>query len=577
MKKCAVVIGVNKTGDLPILNAAVSGAKEFAGWAEKQNFEVALLTDENNQPVTLGNIKAAIRNFVQQATFSQMIIFFAGHGMLRGPDFEVWLLSGAPTDADEAVNVLGSILLARDSGIPHITIISDACRSRPDTLQFSRVNGGVIFPNDGFRKPRPEMDVFYATLPGDPALEKSIKEVNERGYGIFTECLLKGLNGSVPGVIEELKETLPTRWVIPAWKLKPYLEQAVPDAAASIAIQLQQDPDIRVESHPPNYLAEMLTAPTAPASGTAQEAISKGLKPYHISLKDIFNGLKSIAYFAKDVAIPIELRTLAQDTGVVSAMQRIIEAKGRVGFETRTGFTIVGSEVIRARATGTSCDLFKEANAVQIRVHEASDNSAAKSILIQLANGYGVVLAILPGFIGAIVVENERVVNVNYTPSRGTPKYAEYEKVADQLEQRRAFAAVATRHGSFRLEDDQPLGLLNSFDPTLSLYTAYAYAQSGAGEEVAAIYSLMSLEPEPIPFDIALLAQHLPESKRAHNDGRVAPFCPMLTQGWAFLDRELLPDVVNQAGHYLIPGLWTMFQPEGFDLLWSAVEKGEII
>jgi len=84
MIRCAVVIGVNKTGDMPVLHAAASGAQQFAAWATAQGIEVTLLTDDNGS-VTLGHVKTAIRNYVQQRTFSQLIVFFSGHGILRAP------------------------------------------------------------------------------------------------------------------------------------------------------------------------------------------------------------------------------------------------------------------------------------------------------------------------------------------------------------------------------------------------------------------------------------------------------------------------------------------------------------
>ncbi|MFN7929352.1 MAG: caspase family protein [Blastocatellia bacterium] len=83
MKRCAVVIGVNKTGDLPVLNAAASGADDFAKWATQQGIVVTLLTDANSGSVTLSDIKKAIRAYVQQRTFDQLIVFFSGHGILR--------------------------------------------------------------------------------------------------------------------------------------------------------------------------------------------------------------------------------------------------------------------------------------------------------------------------------------------------------------------------------------------------------------------------------------------------------------------------------------------------------------
>lgn len=135
-------------------------------------------------------------------------------------------------------------------------MISDACRSRPNTSRLSQIQGGVIFPNESPRTPRPAVDVFYATLPGDPALEAPTPDAVKNYRGIFTECLLKGLKGEVPDVIVDIghKHLHETRWVIPSWELKPYLEEEVPEVASSISIKLQQDPDIRLNPTPQTSL-----------------------------------------------------------------------------------------------------------------------------------------------------------------------------------------------------------------------------------------------------------------------------------------------------------------------------------
>src|SRR5262245_12115055 len=59
-------------------------------------------------------------------------LYFSGHGYWKN-NAELWLLSKAPGDADEAVSWVETIELARDSGIPHVVVISDACRSIPQT------------------------------------------------------------------------------------------------------------------------------------------------------------------------------------------------------------------------------------------------------------------------------------------------------------------------------------------------------------------------------------------------------------------------------------------------------------
>ena len=585
MSRCAVVVGVNKTGDLPVLHAAASGAREFAAWATSQGIDVTLLTDDNGS-VSLGNVNAAIRNYVQQRTFGQLIVFFSGHGILRAPDYELWLLSGAPDDPNDAVNVPGSIWLARNVGIPHVVIVSDACRSRPNTSRLSQIQGGVIFPNESPRTPRPAVDVFYAALPGDPALEVSATDAAENYRGIFTECLLKGLRGEVPDLIVNIGHSHlnETKWVIPSWQLKPYLEEEVPGAAASVHIKLQQDPDIRVESHPPNYFAD--ANPPSPRSRAIEARTSR---TDAVTFRHVLRSLKDDRYFQghiQDATLPANTREIAEKSEMAHAINRLVNAGGRESFETRTGFSVIGGKVERAIITRSDCDVFEESGAYHVRVHSDGEQSDARSALIQLDGGIGVPLAVLPGFIGSIVVERDRVVTVTYLPSRYTPKYDEYQYVAPEIERRRAFVAVAARNGSFRLEGGmeamegaQFLRTLKAIDPTLGLYSAYAYAQAGDLEGLMSVFEYMSREREPILFDVAMLTNRLDKAAR-NTTGllRISPFCPMLTQGWALVEpNEMwLHAAVRRAQEDLLPGLWTTFGQRGVAKLWSQIENGSL-
>ena len=143
------------------------------------------MTDSDGKTVSVDDICGAISDFVNRQTFDLMIVFFSGHGILKGPEYELWLLSGAPDNTNEAVNVPGSISLARNCQIPHVVIISDACRSIANTSRLNQIGGSEIFPNKIPQSPRPEVDVFYATLPGDPALEVSADKAIDNYKGIF--------------------------------------------------------------------------------------------------------------------------------------------------------------------------------------------------------------------------------------------------------------------------------------------------------------------------------------------------------------------------------------------------------
>lgn len=278
MKNAFVAIGVNKTGGgLVTLQAAASGAREISSWAFANGFDVSLFEDSSGTPVKLEGIKTAIRQIVDARTYDQLVVYFSGHGILKAPEYEIWLLSHAPRDADEAVNVSGSIGLGRNCGISHLVIVSDACRSLPSLAMFGQVSGGLIFPSEPPKAPRPEVDVFYATLLGDPALELPPDQAVNAYRGIFSQCLLDALSGRVPSVIQPFATAAGSKSVIPSRPLKKHLEIAVPIAVSAASAILQQDPEIRVESDLPRYLAEVsaLRAPGPHAQGPSAPSLPR--------------------------------------------------------------------------------------------------------------------------------------------------------------------------------------------------------------------------------------------------------------------------------------------------------------
>ena len=578
-----VAIGVDRTTSaFPPLRAAAKGAEEIVAWGRGQGIECTLLTDAGDGRVRQSDVYDAVDRIVGSGVYAQLILYFSGHGILQAPDCEVWLLSGAPDNPNESINVNGSIARARTCGIEHVVVISDACRSLPENLRVGMLSPGVVFPTKRPRKPLPEVDVFYATLPGDPALEVPPDEAIRSHRGLLTQCLIGALQGNEPTVVQVWKEGAESRQVVPSRPLRMYLANAVPDAAAAVSIALKQDPDVRVESALPKYLSDVTATaePTRslPGLGASEERV------------EVLPGLAgSIALFQSRLLDaptsfmprPPKLDAMPDPSGLRRQMGSILGAKGRVSFETRTGFTVHGVGVRSAVVTGTGCDVFQEGGAFQVRVHEdyGGNEFIARAALIRLSNGRAVVLAVLPGYVGTVVVENGRVVTVNYTPAQGSRNYPEYEHVAEQLELRRAFVAVAARHGSFR-PDRGPaarharyLRVFKRVDPTLGIYAAYAYAQAGDARGVESVFRYMREEPEPVPFDVAMLALQFSSEARMVLD--YPPWMPMLAQGWTLLGRfeNEMPPLLRVARQHLLPSLWSTFAPEGADMLEAALGR----
>src|SRR5205807_4302405 len=234
MKRAAICIGVNRAGKMTQLQAAVKGAKDFEDWAKKQNCTTKLLVDEQSNPVTLNHIFTAVSEFVAAGTYDVLVIYFSGHGILIAPGAEYWLLSQSPQNPNEAVNLSRSIEDARNSRIPHVVFVSDACRSAAGSPPLSGVTGGVIFPNQALVGQPSEVDVYYAARPGNPAWEAPEAEATKEYNGIFTGSLLKVVMAAKAHLVESVMDGTQALKVISSRKLKEELEASVPIEAGAI-------------------------------------------------------------------------------------------------------------------------------------------------------------------------------------------------------------------------------------------------------------------------------------------------------------------------------------------------------
>ena len=576
MKAAAVAIGVDKTGGLTPLGGAAAGAVRFGEWAKRQGMDVWTLTDAGGGKVRVNDILDVIEPIVNARTYGKLVVFFSGHGYLQSQQTELWLLSDAPTRGGEAINVRQSRYNARYCGIPHVIFVSDACRSGGANHTHRAVTGTPVFPVPADWDVDGEVDTFYGTRPGDPAYEfQDDTEAVANHKGVFTDCLLEALEGRRPEVVEEEADNGNVRWLVLSRPLKGHLREAVPDRAAEISIKLQQTPEVRVESDFPNFFAELSHAPSV--SRSVFRSARASTEP-RVDVRRIVERAEREAMSQdNDATIRTDTSTAA-GRRFTEQVTTLAAARGRRSFETACGFTV--NDELRSVTIGNDlgAETFQEDGLTHVRIHGARDRIGT-SILLELENGAGSVIAVKPEFIGTIVVEDGQVVNVNYTPSESSSLYEEVHDSADRerIERRRAFAAAATRNGVFEVTGPDAadaagyLRMLKRSDPTLGIYAAYAYSDVGRVRDVRDVLRYMrDSDPPPVPFDVALLA-------REPDWPPVAPFCPMLRQGWALL--ELHPPsvaVLSELRTMLLPGLWTMFTPEGVARVRTALENGDL-
>jgi Caspase domain len=576
--RAAVVIGVNKTGNLPILRAAVSGAKSVAEWLDAEGVEVTLIVDDN-APVTADAIKRAVTALVNRGTLQQLIVYFSGHGMAFA-NSEFWLLTDAPDDLNAAVSVVECVDGAGRSGIPNVIFVSDACRSIPTDFDTSKLHGTVVFPRGSFVPgvQLPEVDRFFATRPGAPAYEVAVAVRNYAG--IFTSAFLDAFQHPQDGMVTKVKGND----VITNRALKSFLLREVPArlTAAGAPIQL---PDAKLESPDATYigraLAQVVAAPVVAPRPTIADVVN-----YQFSQTGV-GALASLRTLSPEV-----LAKAATDSGFRDAQQWTLETRHPDSFDAETGLAINGAIVRDAwSAAPENPEIVSRGNGQSggpalVRLPR---RSRPVTVGLLFEDGSGTVVAALPGFIGTLLVQDGRVMSVAYAPSRMGPQWSEYADARKRVDELRALASTAAKFGAFRIEGDREartaaaqrladqIRVLKAIDPTLGIYAAYAYADANLTEQARSVRSFMLGDLGVDLFDVALMAGVLSGQRIVGGMGPVVPFCPMLTQGWQLLRvREVtLSEDVQKARDDLRPALWTSIGPRGMEHIARAIQAAK--
>jgi len=547
-------------------------------WLEQEGFEVKVFVDDAKK-VTARDIYDAIDNLVGRGTLDQLVVYFAGHGCVIGFT-ELWLLSDAPDNPNEAVSLYESEHLANQSGIPNVVFISDACRSRADSLRTERTRGQIIFPNTGRRRSvDTAVDRFLATELGHVAIE-AVKDTAPEFAGIFTTCFLDAFKRPDP----EMVETVAGVRVVPNHKLKPYLKREVPKQTEAKSIRIRQIPEAYVQS---DAFIGRAGKPVPPLLGlgpstpvTVADVASHELSRRGATLLDK-RELDTSFTFGKGGE---SIFSVARNTGFTAIQNSIEEAQGPSHFETQTGFAVYGrelAEAIPSKGIRTQI-LTREPGVGKPRLVRVDPTAVPGSVALQFTDGTGTVIAALPGYIGTVLVDGQGVSSIAYVPSRNTSRW---EARKQDLGELRAAAAAAARFNVFRIEGDRDVRakraeeltakIRNGFDPSLALYAAYAYADANLIEQLRSLHLLTRNDLKRDLFDIAMVSGALSGTRADYVSGPV-PFCPMLSRGWALLrakDVRLLPEV-EAARDHLRPALWTTFDSNGMSIVRKVLLSG---
>lgn len=615
MKRAAVVIGVNRTGGLPVLDSAARGAREVADWLEAEGFEVVCLTDER-EPVSHIAVRDAVFGFVTKpARYHQLVLYFSGHGQWHSRA-DHWLLSGAPTYPGEAVNLVSAADAAAASGIPSVVFISDACRSIPDTVTGQRVEASPIFPNHNLRAPT-KVDSFCATGEGAEAFEG---EIDGRPQSLLTAALRSAYIAPQPGMVAMVDVDGQPMAVVPNRRLEDFLQGRVDALLARIDRRREQRLEINVPSADRVFIARAQAVPTVPAAMPAPmpvpgEPPSAGAEPASIepgwrpadaapapapAWADAGTGMGAVRRelnergFAPGGRSPV---LAPQPEAVEGRVRRRLPDLEHSHFESGTGFVVQGAQVVeavwRASLAGGALEaaVLEPGTAgaggapalVRVQGPEGSMHVPPQqvgSVALRFADGRCAVLAALPGYLAHVRVKASGVAHVNYVPSAYGFRWDDYAPRRAEADRLRALVALAAEHGVFRLSTDREAQALadrvrtgKSADPALGVYAAYAYAQAGRERWVLDVQRHMRDDLQAGLFDVRLLASR-ELGDEPFDALPLAPACPLLTQGWSLLAPRgvAVPAPLQRAAAHLCNSLWTTFEPAGADevIAWAA-------
>jgi len=559
-------------------------------WATNQHFTlIKKITDTTVPvvPVTIDAIKHVIREIVDATTYDQLVVYFAGHGVNIGRS-ERWLLSDAPDDNAAAVNVPGSETLARFSGIPHVVLISDACRTAAPSIQAQDVKGTDIFPNPKDDIPEKPVDLFYACRLGAPSHEIQDHAAAATGYhAIYTDTLTDALNGLEERILEP--DTTQYRVVRP-WPLRDHLEIAVAQRLAATHATIVQLPEARITSKPTAWLSRLPVPPSisqertpavpphdepppdfeGPLVGVFEEALHlerprrdelRPLSPREPpsprpgTLRALSNDLLTDALAGAPP--PIDQR-LPQANDLRIAIANEATPFGQTLFANDCGINVRGNRITSALSHHALVQPLTESTvSVAIR-----GNQPAANVWLRFADETSVVVPALREYVTSLTFADDELVSIAYEPAQNTPWRLEHE--VNELRQLRATIAAAARFGVFRLEGENTLRLAQRIqyaktkDPSMAVYAAYAYHDLHERDRISEMQMYFAQQLHVCFFDLAMLA-------RTARPEPIYPFFPMLTQGWALLDAfsTTIPPALAGMERDLAPSLWTQFTPRG--------------
>ncbi|HKQ52187.1 MAG TPA: hypothetical protein VJT74_07450 [Pyrinomonadaceae bacterium] len=602
----ALVIGVADASPLKYLSGAVNGARLFHDWASKVGYEAQLLVDEDD-PVTIPQLRHELEEILkpEKGPIHRMVIYYAGHGLIREAEEGLWLLS----DWHSELRAVGIEALKRRlywHNVEQVAIFSDSCRSLPPDIDAADLTADAVLGKGPNRERKmPPIDKFIAAQDGIAAF--MVPGANpEDDRCVFSGVLMEGLWGMNPKAFSKLlKDKVTSR------SLGRYLDEEVPERAKYYQRKLvpqnsptfPEDDDVYFYSGsgtPP----QPPTLPPWPPPGSVI-----GMGPRHddhpspvIELgggRVVLTGgaesthVETVLLRDVEIIVPTSTRTSSLEPSNL-LIEKIRTQSRPQAFETRAGFAVDGGTV---KGIWTTADVLAESHRQPNwwRLYDRGRGMLSNSapVLIEFEDGMFAAAAALPNFIGTIIRDARGISALIYRLVYEPPDSADLAEAAIAWMESGALRADVATDLAVRLRK------YKHSDPVLGVISAYLYDSIGDIESIRRMAFYYTQHNQPIPYDIALLAQlrgelrdgllraRVPaisereprtEAERRHewthtatpeSEGEVGGLWPWMRQGWPFLDDPaadgstlVMPGLIELSSH-LGPGRFTTLDAEG--------------
>lgn len=619
-RRAAVIVGVSTSAGLTPLTSAGPMARSLGDWLSTAipGYDVTVITDENGHQVTPDEIFDAISTYVTvPVRYELLLVHYIGHGLYQARN-DIWMLSKLPNNRSACVSLTATLNDAKFSGIPNVVVVSDACRVLPSDLDLSDLSPSAIIPYlKDFPIETTCVDYFQATGRGTPAFEGEI-EGTRRSFlsHTFREAYRKPRPGMVRNALSPRGE--PIR-VVPNRRLGDFLkeevarvlgardpaksQQVVPVVPSDDSIFIAPVDEADAAPGPPAELRkdEFLRRTRSGPGGTNKFRPQKFPPDRTVAAKDgPRDGARNLETIANEPATETGVESLlrrarrtrwpeGQDPRLRFAPSSRPEAQSVHDLETNTGITLTGAGISRAAVThwptqGAFAEPVAEKDREGLSVLLfPSAPMAVGEVAVGLDDGRCLLLPVMEGYICQVAVDATGIQGLSWVPGKFSWRGAgAFPNRVPEIERLRALATEAMNERRFNVGSDSEAERLakairngKSHDPVLGLLAAQAYSEARMPDRVRSVSDYMRADLGADLFDVRLLANRFWQNDPT---APVVPRCPMLTQNWALLGprRASLPADLAGLRPFLTESLWTTFAPGAAQLLFGAIDKGDL-